>query len=266
MLDRRSLFVIERSARNRKLALVQQLLSTPTILVIQKVRGTEALFKEFCSWIAFRYLAFFSLPSAEAGGLVTLVPRLGSGVLASRFSFSDPVPGRASRLEFSVSSVSLVVWNLHNHGLLASEAKVVAAMIREDFGNARAAPLLKFALAFGDLNAEQPTTPRFYPEDPSRCDLAAAPSGPTKTLLDVLAVGIEIVPDFFSHFSARFGFASLIDRCFVASPPWVLGLLAVNPFQAADPISLSHGGISDHAPWEFLMRAFSMLFLTYNIP
>ena len=179
----RSLFSLDRTARNRKLTLLQQLLSTPTVLVIQEVRGTEALFREFCTW-SLRHLVFFSLPSAAAGGLITLGPRLGSGLVASQFSFSEPIPGRVSRLEFAVSSATLIIWNIHNHDLLSSEARQVATLIREDFENVRAASLEKFALAFGDLNAEHPTVPRFYPEEPSRCDLGAVPTGPTKILLD----------------------------------------------------------------------------------
>eukprot|EP00959_Pyramimonas_sp_CCMP1952_P078047 1631540-Pyramimonas_sp.AAC.1 len=203
------------TAANRA-AYLQQRWQGKGVVCLQETHGSTARLADQLRLVGYRCRSFASFGQNDLGGVVTVFPYTSAEMV--NFEPRMVVRGRVLRVKATLipHSCDLIVWNIHNLDLQASQQKYVADRLQEDLLWAGLAPRQRSILVMGDFNF------RALPADPEEAQAAGRREEhgprPPRHWRAGLRGYTELQPAEPTHWVQNRGTYSSIDRIYVGAP------------------------------------------------
>ena len=180
----------------------------------------------------------------STGGVITLVAK-SSVPCADDIAFHPIIPGRVTRCVLARGEFKHVLWNIHNEKLMPAQMACLIRQLSDDLRDAQYEPLRHVVTVAGDFNFLSQGESPFSLDEPhvpgqvrrATCQLAKSLSQMT-----------ELHQQLPTHYCAKSGCCSRLDRIYSSLPGWALKLCHLTAGIKEDPFDLHKQGISDHAP------------------
>ena len=229
--------------------MIYKLCCTLDIFCLQEVRGSGVLVEKYLGKLQDLFIVNSSFCGGNRGGVLTLVRRANVSSV-EHITNTEIVSGRVLRTVIHGPLGSQFIYNIHNYDLSYDEVARLGHSIKDDAKIVSSDPLNNSMFALGDLNLANNPKERFqYTSGTATHPGASAhPSGPTRMLGDILTTLVEVRGDLPTHYIKDSDSGTIIDRVFLASPPFLFPLCRWAVEITHDPKELNRCGMSDHTP------------------